>query len=70
MQEKTYMIHTLKEFCKFYNPNKIKLIIADHLIDIDTELKGLYFIIRHFNETKFYCVSHEDGLLVLSISEE
>lgn len=63
------MRHTLKEYLKHYNDvDRIQLVIADHSIVIDTELEGSMFIIRAFEDKKFYFVNHNDGVLVLNIN--
>ena len=62
------MRHTLKKFLEYYEPNRIQLVIADHSVIIDTELEGSMFLIRAFEDKKFYFVNCNDGVLVLNIN--
>lgn len=64
------MRRTLKEWMKKYERiTKIQIVAGVHLINIDTECKGSWFIIRAFENEKFYCMSNGNGLLVLNINE-
>lgn len=63
------MKHTLREFLKHYNPKKVQILIAEHSVVIDTELEGSLFMIRVFDNEKYYFVSYECELLVLNINE-
>lgn len=61
------MIHTLKEFLDFYKDvDRIQLVIADHSVFIESELKGSMFIIRAFENSKFRQISYKEGLLILT----
>lgn len=63
------MKHTLKEFIERYNPNYIQIVIGGHLISIDTNVEGSYFIIKHFIDTTFILstISNDNNLLILTI---
>lgn len=63
------MKHTLKEYLKIYDPDFIQLVIADHIVNIDSIISGSWFIIRAFENEKFYLRSFENNFLILSINE-
>lgn len=64
------MRYTLKEFIEHYNPKYIQLVCGDHLVNIDTMMKGSFFLIKAFEKSIFYFRSFENELLLLSIIEE
>ena len=45
--------HTLIEYLIMLGPTKIQIISGKHLINIDTNCEGSYFIIKHFKNEKF-----------------
>ena len=45
--------HTLIEYLIMLGPTKIQIISGKHLINIDTNCEGSYFIIEHFKNEKF-----------------
>lgn len=46
--------HTLKDFIKTYEPEHIQLFCGKHVININCRYTGSTFIIRAFNDEKFY----------------
>ena len=63
------MRNTLARFIDYYNADKIQIICGKHLINIDCKVEGSLFIVRHFENTKFYFKSFENGLLIVSTNE-
>ena len=45
--------HTLIEYLNMLGPTTIQIIAGEHLINIDTNCEGSYFIIKHFENEKF-----------------
>ena len=59
------MKHTLKDFENYYLPRFIQIIVGEHIINIDTKVKGSAFIIKHFYNETFTFISFENNFLIL-----
>jgi len=46
--------HTLKEFMKTYDADKIQLVFGQHLINIDTSVEGSAALVRALNTDAMY----------------
>lgn len=45
--------HTLREYLNEYNAVNIQLVIGEHIINIATDVKGSYFILKAFLNERF-----------------
>lgn len=69
------MSETLKEFREFYEEylkadiKGLRLIFAEHEINIKYNKKGSLKLVKIFEDTKFYLVGISNNILILSINE-
>ena len=58
---------TLREYLSEYNPVNIQLIIGEHLVNISTNVKGSYCIIKAFRNEKFTFQYYDEKKSFLSL---
>ena len=59
------MRHTLKEFMAIFEPITIQLIYGEHIVNIATQCKGSWALIRIFGNEKYYIKSVKSNNLIL-----
>lgn len=59
--------HTLMEYLNVYNANNIQLVIGEHIVDISTNVKGSYTIIKAFRNEKFTFQYYDEKRSFLSL---
>ena len=59
--------HTLMEYLNAYNANNIQLVIGEHIVDISTNVKGSYTIIKAFRNEKFTFQYYDEKRSFLSL---
>lgn len=58
---------TLREYLNEYNAVNIQLVIGEHIINIATDVKGSYFIIKAFRDEKFTFQYYDEKNSFLSL---
>ena len=64
------MRYTLKEFMAIFNPETIQLIYGVHMVNIATQCKGSWALIRIFKNEKYYFKSFNINNLILEYVKE
>ena len=59
------MRYTLKEFMAMFNPETIQLLHGEHMVNIATQCKGSWKLIRIFSNEKYYFKSFKSNNLIL-----
>ena len=59
--------HTLNEFMKQYNPSNIQLIFGNHIVNIQTDVKGSAALVKYFGEAKFDFDLYDKGTSYLRL---
>ena len=64
------MRYTLKQFMAMFRPLTIQLIYGEHIVNIATQCKGSWALIRTFYNEKYYFRSFKGNNLILDYVKE